>query len=267
MKAPYRAQIVAVGSALPERRLTNADLERMVETTDEWIVTRTGIRERRIAEPGQGLMSLAVPASIQCLERAGVAAEAIDGIIVATISGDYVMPSTANLLQHRLKAAKAWGFDLLNACNGFVTALATASAFIEAGRAKRILVVGGDVMSTLIDYRDRNTCILFGDGCGAVLLEAGPIDGPGIIGCELHSDGAGGDDLNIPCSGSDALEPGDPGGGPALPQAEWQSGLHPGHPADGRSELQPALFFELGMQRRRSAGAPPGQSADHRTDR
>jgi 3-oxoacyl-[acyl-carrier-protein] synthase-3 len=202
MKAPYRAQIVAVGSALPERRLTNADLERMVETTDEWIVTRTGIRERRIAEPGQGLMSLAVPASIQCLERAGVAAEAIDGIIVATISGDYVMPSTANLLQHRLKAAKAWGFDLLNACNGFVTALATASAFIEAGRAKRILVVGGDVMSTLIDYRDRNTCILFGDGCGAVLLEAGPIDGPGIIGCELHSDGAGGDDLNIPCSGS-----------------------------------------------------------------
>jgi len=205
MKAPFRAQCVAVGSALPERRLTNADLERMVETTDEWIVTRTGIRERRIAEPGQGLSSLALPAAIQCLERAGVAAAELDGIIVATISGDYLMPSTANLLQHRLGAGRAWGYDLLNACNGFVAALSTACAFIESGRARRILVVGGDVMSTLIDYRDRNTCILFGDGCGAVLVEAGPNDGPGIIGFELHSDGAGGGDLSIPCSGSAML--------------------------------------------------------------
>lgn len=202
MKAPFRAQCVAVGSALPVRRLTNADLERMVETTDEWIVTRTGIRERRIAEPGQGLSALALPAAVQCLERAGVAASELDGIIVATISGDHLMPATANLLQHRLGAARAWGYDLLNACNGFVAALSTAAAFIEAGRAKRILVVGGDVMSTLIDYRDRNTCILFGDGCGAVLVEAGPPDGPGIIGFELHSDGAGGGDLIIPCSGS-----------------------------------------------------------------
>jgi 3-oxoacyl-[acyl-carrier-protein] synthase III len=205
MKAPFRAQCVAVGSALPERRLTNADLERMVETTDEWIVTRTGIRERRIAEPGQGLSSLALPASVQCLERAGVAASELDGIIVATISGDYLMPSTANLLQHRLGATRAWGYDLLNACNGFVAALSTAAAFIESGRARRILVVGGDVMSTLIDYRDRNTCILFGDGCGAVLVEAGAADGPGIIGFELHSDGAGGPDLCIPASGSALL--------------------------------------------------------------
>ena len=202
MSAAFRAQCVAVGSALPERRLTNAELERMVETNDEWIVSRTGIRERRIAEPGSGLCALALPAARQCLERAGVSADMLDGIIVATISGDHVMPATANLLQHQLGATKAFGFDLLNACNGFVAALSTATAFIESGHSKRILVVGGDIMSTLLDYRDRNTCILFGDGCGAVLLEAGPADGPGIFGFEMHSDGGGGSDLIIPCSGS-----------------------------------------------------------------
>lgn len=202
MSVAFRAQCVAVGSALPERRLTNAELERMVETNDEWIVSRTGIRERRIAEPGSGLCALALPAARQCLERAGVSADTLDGIIVATISGDHVMPATANLLQHQLGATKAFGFDLLNACNGFVAALSTATAFIESGHSKRILVVGGDIMSTLLDYRDRNTCILFGDGCGAVLLEAGPTDGPGIFGFEMHSDGSGGNDLIIPCSGS-----------------------------------------------------------------
>jgi 3-oxoacyl-[acyl-carrier-protein] synthase-3 len=205
MPSLFRAQCVAVGSALPERRLTNADLERVVETDDEWIVSRTGIRERRIAEPGTGLSQLALPAAVQCLDRAGVAAIDLDGIIVATISGDHVMPTTANILQHQLGAINAFGYDLLNACNGFVAALSTAAAFIESGRYRRILVVGGDIMSTLIDYNDRNTCILFGDGCGAVLLEAGPADGPGIIGFELHSDGSGAPDLCIPCSGSALL--------------------------------------------------------------
>jgi 3-oxoacyl-[acyl-carrier-protein] synthase-3 len=202
MRPLFRARCVAVGAAVPERRLTNADLVTMVETTDEWIVSRTGIRERRLVEPGTPLSALAEPAARQCLERAGVAAADLDGIIVATISGDHVMPTTANLLQHRLGAAKAWGFDLANACNGFVAALSTAAAFIEAGRATRILVIGGDIMSSLVDYTDRNTCILFGDGCGAVLVEAGPADGPGILGFELHSDGSGGQDLSIPCSGS-----------------------------------------------------------------
>ncbi len=198
-----RAHVVAVASALPERRLTNADLERMVDTTDAWILSRTGIRERRIAEPGQGLSTLAEPAARRCLEKAGVAAADLDGIIVATISGDYVMPATANLVQARLGATRAWGFDLANACNGFVAALATAKAFIESGAAKRILVLGGDIMSSLVDYTDRNTCVLFGDGCGAVLVEAGqPGAGGGIEGCELGSDGAGGNDLIIPCSGS-----------------------------------------------------------------
>jgi 3-oxoacyl-[acyl-carrier-protein] synthase-3 len=202
MSTPCRARVVAVGSALPERRLTNAQLEAMVATTEEWILSRTGVRERRIAEPGTPLSAVAAPAARQCLERAGVAADQLDGIIVATISGDHIMPTTANLLQHQLGATRAWAYDLANACNGFVAALATAAAFVEAGRAKRVLVVGGDIMSSLVDYTDRNTCILFGDGAGAVLVEAGPADGPGILGFEMHSDGAMGADLAIPCSGS-----------------------------------------------------------------
>src|SRR4051812_26042155 len=112
------------------------------------------------------------------------------------------MPATANLLQHRLGATRAWGYDLLNACNGFVAALTTAAAMVEAGRGRRILVVGGDVMSSRVDYRDRNTCILFGDGCGAVLVEAGPPEGHGVVDWEMHSDGGGAPDLIIPCSGS-----------------------------------------------------------------
>lgn len=197
-----RAQLVAVGSALPERRLTNAELAPRIASSDEWIVSRTGIRERRICEPGQGLMSLAEPAARRCLEKAGAAADSIDGIIVATITGDMVMPATANLLQHRIGATRAWAFDLLNACNGFVSALANAAAWIESGRARRILVVAGDVMSSVVDWNDRNTCVLFGDGCGAVLVEAGPADGPGVIGFEMHSDGGPADELCIPCSGS-----------------------------------------------------------------
>lgn len=200
-----RAQVVAVGTAVPDRRLTNADLERMVETNDEWIVSRTGIRERRVAEPGTPLSALAVPAAASCLAKAGVSADAIDGIICATITGDHVMPATANIVQDRIGATRAWAYDLVNACNGFVAALATAQAFVVSGGAERILVIGGDVMSSVIDYTDRNTCILFGDGAGAVLVEAGT-GGYGIDGFEMGSDGAHGDLLSIPSSGS-ALPP------------------------------------------------------------
>jgi len=198
----FRAQCVAVGGAVPERRLTNADLVQLVETSEEWIVSRTGIRERRIAATGQPLSELATQAAKTCLEKAGVLAQDIDGIIVATITGDYVMPATANLVQHQLGATHAWGYDLLNACNGFVAALTTAAALIESGRSRRILVIGGDIMSSRVDYKDRNTCILFGDGCGAVLIQAGPPDGPGIIDWEMHSDGGGASELIIPCSGT-----------------------------------------------------------------
>jgi 3-oxoacyl-[acyl-carrier-protein] synthase-3 len=197
-----RAQVVAVGAAVPSRRVSNAELAARLDTSDEWIVSRTGIRERRLCEPGQGLISLAEPAARDCLAKAGVEAAALDGIIVATITPDMVMPATANLLQHRLGAARAWAFDLTNACNGFVAALANATTWIESGRARRILVVGGDVMSSLVDWNDRNTCVLFGDGCGAVLVEAGPADGRGVIGIEMHSDGGPADELCIPASGS-----------------------------------------------------------------
>ncbi len=201
---PCRARVVAVGGSLPERRLTNADLERMVDTSDEWIVLRTGIRERRVVDPGSGLLPLAVAAARQCLERAGCAPGDVDGIIAATITPDEVMPAMANRVQHAIGATRAWGYDLVNACNGFVAALSTACAFIESGRARRLLVLGGDVMSSIVDYADRNTCVLFGDGCGAVLVERGPADGPGVLGFAMHSDGGSGDDLCLPASGSRA---------------------------------------------------------------
>lgn len=203
---PIRARVRAVGTALPERVLTNAELERMVETNDEWIVSRTGIRERRIAEPGTPLSALVTPACQQCLDQTGISPDEIDGIIVATITGDHVMPATANIVQHQLGCTRAFAFDLGNACNGFVAALSTASSFIEAGRAKHILVVGADIMSSLVDYEDRNTCILFGDGAGAVLVSAGTADGPGIAGFKMGSDGGHADLLCVPCSGS-AMRP------------------------------------------------------------
>lgn len=199
---PCRAQCLAIGTSVPERRLTNAELERMVATDDAWVVARTGISERRLVEPGTPLSALAIPAARQCLERAQVPAASIDGIIVATITGDHTMPATANLVQHGIGAVNAWGFDLLNACNGFLAAITTATAMIESGHARRILVVGGDVMSSVIDYSDRNTCILFGDGCGAVLLTAGPAAGPGVHGFLMRSDGAGGPELVVTNSGS-----------------------------------------------------------------
>ena len=197
-----RARVLAVGTALPDRRLTNADLERMVDTNDEWIRSRTGIRERRIADPGTPLSALAERAARSALGKAGVDASELDGIICATITGDHVMPTTANLVQHKLGAQGAWGYDLSNACNGFVAALSTATAFIESGAARTILVIGGDVMSSVIDYKDRNTCILFGDGAGAVVVQAGDPDGPGVQGFVMHSDGGHGDLLTIPAGGS-----------------------------------------------------------------
>ncbi len=203
------AQCVAVGTFLPERRLTNAELSARVDTSDEWIISRTGIRERRLVEPGTPCSVIAIAAGRDCLRNAGVGAETLDGIIVATITGDQRMPATANVVQHALGATKAWGYDLLNACNGFLAALTTAASMIEAGRAKRILIIGADVMSSIIDHHDRNTCILFGDGAGAVLMEAGPGDAAvGVRGWEMHSDGAGANELIVPCTGSAPALPG-----------------------------------------------------------
>lgn len=201
-----RAQCVAVGHCVPERILSNTDLEAMVDTSDEWIFTRTGIRERRLIAPGQKLSDLALSAAQNCLAAAQCPASDLDGIIVATSTGDHTMPAVANVLQDRLPQCRAWGYDLVNACNGFVAALSSAVGQIESGRCQRILVVAGDVMSPYIDWQDRNTCVLFGDGCGAVLLEAGPSDGPGVYDLLMGSDGSGAEHLHIPASGS-ALRP------------------------------------------------------------
>ncbi len=193
--------ILGTGKYVPERRLTNAELERMVETNDEWIVTRTGIRERRIAAPEQATSDLAYEASIKALAAAGITAEELDLIIVATITPDMFFPSTACLLQEKLGAKKAAAFDLSAACSGFIYGLANATGFISMGMYKHVLVVGAECLSRITDYEDRNTCILFGDGAGAVVL--GPVPGErGFKSFKLGADGGGGELLRIRGGGS-----------------------------------------------------------------
>jgi len=184
-----RARIIGTGSYVPEKILTNKDLETFVDTTDEWIVTRTGIRERRVAAEGQFTSDLATAAARNALEMAGVAAEEIDLIVLGTISGDYPWPSTACIVQERLGAINAAAFDLSAACSGFVYALSMASAQIESGRIKKALVIGAETLSRIIDWQDRNTCVLFGDAAGAVVLEVASGD-QGILSTHMHSDGS-----------------------------------------------------------------------------
>jgi 3-oxoacyl-[acyl-carrier-protein] synthase III len=202
MSSVRTAFIRSVGRYLPERRLTNQDLEKIVDTNDEWIVTRTGIRERRILEPGLGNSYMAVRAARDCLERAGVAAEEIDVIIVGTVTPDMMFPSTACLVQKEIGATRAWGFDLSAGCSGFLFSLSTGAQMIESGRFEKVLVIGSDVMSSIVNYQDRNTCILFGDAAGAVLLEACPEPGHGILDFIQHIDGAGGEFLYMKAGGS-----------------------------------------------------------------
>lgn len=167
-----RAAITAVGHYLPEERLTNADLEVLVDTTDEWIRSRTGIRERRILrDPDKATSYLATHAAREVIEMADIDPESIDALIVATVTPDMLFPATAALVQTAIGASNAWGFDLSAACSGFLYALTTGATMVESGRFRRVLVIGADKMSSIIDYTDRTTCILFGDGAGAVLLE------------------------------------------------------------------------------------------------
>lgn len=197
-----RAYIKSVGRFLPERKLTNNDLEKMVDTSDEWIFSRTGIRERRILGPGPGCSHMAVPAAMECLDRAAVSPEEVDLIIVGTVTPDMMFPSTACLVQDMIGAKNAWGFDLSAGCSGFLFSLSTACQLIESGRVNRALVIGSDVISTLIDYTDRGTCVIFGDGAGAVLLEACTEPGFGFLDFILKIDGAGGDYLCLKGGGS-----------------------------------------------------------------
>lgn len=198
----HRAKITAVSHYVPERRVTNQDLEKIVDTSDEWIYERTGIRERRIVEKGQATSDLAAKAARRLLEKRGIDATDIDLIIVATVTPDMFFPSTACLLQAKIGAKNAWGFDLSGACSGFVYALATGAQFIQTGAHKKVLVVGADVMSSILDFQDRTTCVLFGDGAGAVLLEPAADGERGIIDSVLHSDGEGGQFLYMPAGGS-----------------------------------------------------------------
>ena len=195
------AAITSVSHFLPERRLTNKDLGKIVDTTDQWILDRTGISERRIVAKGQATSDLAAGAARQVLAEGGIGPEEIDLIIVATVTPDMFFPSTACVLQEKIGATNAWGFDLLGACSGFLYALATGAQFISTGSHEKVLIVGADVMSSIIDFEDRTTCVLFGDGAGAVLLE--PSDGPnGVLDWILRSDGGGGQFLYMPGGGS-----------------------------------------------------------------
>jgi len=196
------AAITAIGGYVPETKLTNADLEKMVDTNDEWIRTRTGIAERRILkEKGKGVSDMIVPAVQQILTKKNLNPLDIDCIICATVTPDMVFPATANIVADKIGAKNAWGFDLEAACSGFLFALATGTAFIESGRYKKVVVVGADKMSAIVDYTDRNTCILFGDGAGAVLLEPNT-EGNGIIDSILKTDGSGKEYLHMKSGGS-----------------------------------------------------------------
>ena len=197
-----RARIASLGTYVPPGVLTNADLEKMVDTSDEWIMQRVGIRERHIVSPGVATSDLAAEASRRALERAGVTAADIDLILVATTTPDTLFPSTACLLQSKIGAKRAWGFDIGAACSGFPYALTTGASMIASGASRRALVIGADVMSSIIDYTDRATCVLFGDGAGAVVLEPVGADGFGIIDFENYVDGSGGPVLCMPAGGS-----------------------------------------------------------------
>ena len=172
-RAPFRAKISALGTYVPPRLLTNEDLEKMVETSNDWIMERTGIRERHIVEKGVATSDLAVEAAKKALAHCGSVPTDVEAIIVATVTPDMFFPSTACLVEHKLGAKGAWGFDISAACSAFVYALQTGAQFILTGAHKKVMVIGADVMSSIIDYTDRATCIIFGDGAGAVILEAG----------------------------------------------------------------------------------------------
>ena len=197
-----RAQITALGMYVPEKRVTNDDLALLVDTSDEWIRERSGISERRIVSDGQANSDLSVKAIENAFQGGDFRPEELDLIIVATVTPDMMFPSTACIVQDKIGARNAWSFDLSGACSGFLYAMATGAQFVQTGMYKKVLVVGTDVMSSILNFEDRSTCVLFGDGAGAILLE--PTEDPdvGIIDFLLHSDGAGGKFLYMPAGGS-----------------------------------------------------------------
>lgn len=201
MKELKNVGIIGTGMYVPERIMTNLDLEKIVETTDEWITTRTGIKERRIVADEEACSDLAAKAAERALADAGVTAEEIDLVIVATITPDFAFPATAALVQHKIGAKKAAAFDLEAACTGLVYSIAVGTNFIATGMYKKVLVIGSEALSKITDWKDRNTCVLFGDGASAVVLgEVG--EGEGVISYHLAADGSGGEYLDMPGGGS-----------------------------------------------------------------
>lgn len=197
-----KAYISAVGHYVPDKVLTNFDLERMVDTNDEWIRTRTGISERRILEPGRATSDMAAEAVKKLCANRGIDPMEIELIIVATVTPDMFFPSTGNLVQEKVGAKKAWSFDVAAACSGFLYALSVGTSYIESGKHDKVVVIGGDKMSSIVNYRDRNTCVLFGDAAGAVLLEPTEKEDDGILDSMLFSDGSGADYLLMKGGGS-----------------------------------------------------------------
>ena len=202
MSRRIAAKITAVAGHVPSRVVTNADMEKIVDTTDEWIRTRTGIRERHYVESGKAASHMGTEAAQKVLSATGTRPEEIELIIVATVTPDMMFPATACLIQDRLGATSAWGFDLSAACSGFAYALTVGAQFVGAGTHKKVLVVGSDVMSSILDFQDRATCVLFGDGAGAVLLEPAASAGEGILDFAHDVDGSGGSYLYMPAGGS-----------------------------------------------------------------
>ena len=197
-----RAKISSVGAYVPPRLLTNADLEKMVETNDQWITERTGIRERHLVDKGVATSDLAAEAARECLAKRGIEASELDAILIATVTPDMLFPATACLVQEKIGAKGAWGFDLSAACSGFIYALQVGAKLVESGAHKKVMVVGADVMSSILDYTDRSTCILFGDGAGAVLLEPCGEGEIGLVDFEHEIDGSGAQSLYMPGGGS-----------------------------------------------------------------
>ena len=196
-----KARVIGTGAYLPERRMTNHDIERMVETSDQWIIERTGIRERRVAAEDEATSDLAVAAAKEALAASGLSASELDLILVATATPDMLFPSTACLVQERLGAKQAFAFDLSAACTGFIYALSVADAYLRAGTYRTVMVIGAEVLSRMVDWTDRGTCVLFGDGAGAVVLRAEKGD-RGVLSTHLHSDGALWDLIYVPAGGS-----------------------------------------------------------------
>ena len=202
MSKPIRAKISALGTYVPPRLLTNADLEKMVDTNNEWIMTRVGIRERHVVDKGVATSDLAVEAAKKAISQRGLTPSDIEAIIVGTVTPDMLFPSTACLVQNKLGAKGAWGFDLSAACSAFIYSLQVGAQFIASGKHKYVMTIGSDVMSSIIDYTDRATCVIFGDGAGAAILEPAEDDSVGIIDFIHEVDGSGGQFLYMPGGGS-----------------------------------------------------------------